>query len=79
MRGAPRHDHGRNAEQIDWIPLDQGAVRPSQGRARMNPSAFYDLVVDAMEELGHGGNEFLSDQDAGIQRQGPARNHRAQL
>jgi arsenic resistance protein ArsH len=85
--------------QIDWIPLEQGAVRPSQGRAlavmqvcggsqsfnvvntlrllgrwmrmftipnqssvpmaykefddagRMRPSAYYDRVVDVMEEL----------------------------
>jgi arsenic resistance protein ArsH len=85
--------------QIDWIPLEQGALRPSQGRAlavmqvcggsqsfnvvntlrllgrwmrmftipnqssvpmaykefddagRMRPSAYYDRVVDVMEEL----------------------------
>jgi arsenic resistance protein ArsH len=78
--------------QIDWIPLEQGAVRPSQGRTlavmqvcggsqsfnvvntlrmitipnqssvpmaykefddegRMRPSAYYDRVVDVMEEL----------------------------
>jgi arsenic resistance protein ArsH len=85
--------------QIDWIPLEQGAMRPSQGRTlavmqvcggsqsfnvvntlrllgrsmrmvtipnqssvpmaykefddagRMKPSAYYDRVVDVMEEL----------------------------
>lgn len=101
--------------QIDWIPLEQGAVRPSQGRTlavmqvcggsqsfnvvntlrllgrwmrmftipnqssvpmaykefddsgRMRPSAYYDRVVDVMEELvkmtllmrGH--TEYLTD------------------
>ena len=34
--------------------------------------------VDVMEEPGHGGIKFVSDQDAGVLRQGPARNHRAQ-
>jgi arsenic resistance protein ArsH len=101
--------------QIDWIPLEQGAVRPSQGRTlavmqvcggsqsfnvvntlrllgrwmrmitipnqssvpmaykefddagRMRPSAYYDRVVDVMEELfkftllTRGRSEYLTD------------------
>jgi arsenic resistance protein ArsH len=101
--------------QIDWIPLEQGAVRPSQGRTlavmqvcggsqsfnvvntlrllgrwmrmftipnqssvpiaykefdddgRMRPSAYYDRVVDVMEELVkftlllRGRSDYLSD------------------
>ncbi len=101
--------------QIDWIPLEQGAVRPSQGRTlavmqvcggsqsfnvvntlrllgrwmrmftipnqssvpmaykefddagRMRPSAYYDRVVDVMEELFkitllmRGRTEYLTD------------------
>ena len=101
--------------QIDWIPLEQGAVRPSQGRTlavmqvcggsqsfnvvntlrllgrwmrmitipnqssvpmaykefddegRMRPSAYYDRVVDVMEELvkftllTRGRSDYLTD------------------
>ena len=97
--GAPRRRHRRDENQIDWIPLEMGAIRPSQGRTlavmqvcggsqsfnvvntlrllgrwmrmftipnqssvpmaykefddagRMRPSAYYDRVVDVMEEL----------------------------
>ena len=39
--------------QIDWIPLTLGAGRPTQGKtlAVMEVSAYYERVVDVMEEL----------------------------